>query len=172
MREIKFRAKVMDKGVWAYGMPLPTKFGCGYMLDIKASAYGADFYFSRFTMPFGTAFAIDMETVGQYTGLKDKDDNEIYEGDIIEFWQWLDEEYGTFTFRNQRGKIVSHDGCFWCENNMYTQSMHEVCLSNDYLGFGKDDEMPCDSRGVRLTWDMFGIKIIGNIYDNKDLLEE
>ena len=57
MREIRFRAKRKDTGEWLYWNLLD---GFSYPKEI-----------------------IDEDTVGQYTGLKDKNGKEIYEGDIL-----------------------------------------------------------------------------------------
>lgn len=63
MREIKFRAKTVD-GIW-FGWKLTDPIDMESMVG-----------------------AIDWSTLGQYTGLKDENDKEIYEGDVIKFTVW------------------------------------------------------------------------------------
>lgn len=84
-----------------------------------------------------------------YTGYKDINDVEIYEGDIIRLEGVDDREIGS-TWEHI-GKIVYKRGAFF------------VCYF-DYYADG-DEELICDAQVE------FGT-VIGNIYENKNLLEE
>lgn len=85
----------------------------------------------------------------QYTGCKDANGKEIYEGDLIRLEGVDDREIGS-TWEHI-GKIVYKRGAFF------------VCYF-DYYADG-DEELICDAQVE------FGT-VIGNVYENKELLEE
>jgi uncharacterized phage protein (TIGR01671 family) len=78
-------------------------------------------------------------TYQQYTGLKDKDGVEIYEGDIVQ------SHSEDFENENFVGKIIYDEGSFltWINQN--------------------------DIRGI---WSRNDIEVIGNLYENPELLEQ
>ena len=83
MREIKFRGKRVDDGDWLYGSYISQNLVEG---ERSIRYWGGCNNCDLFEEP------IDPATVGQFTGLKDKNGKEIYEGDVVA----QPDDYGTF----------------------------------------------------------------------------
>lgn len=74
IENIKFKAKRLDNGEWVYGSLIRSTAG------VKERAYIVDNFSS---MSDYSVVGVDPSTVCQFTGLKDCEGNEIWEGDII-----------------------------------------------------------------------------------------
>ena len=89
MREIKFRGKDVDSGKWHYGS-----------LDVYPNGKCDIVVFDDGEI---LEYPIISESVGQFTGLHDKNGEEIYEGDVVCF---IDYTYTPLDGLKQEGYIV------------------------------------------------------------------
>lgn len=128
MRDIKFRGKRLDNGGWVYGDFTRRKSRYAPQLD---TTYGI-------SDEFGTFRAVDQSTVGQFTGLCDKDGKEIYEGDIISAYNGRIKGPVIFDKRGLAFGVPNGP------NEIYQFSMNFL-----------------ESKDI---------KVIGNIYENPELL--
>lgn len=140
MRTIKFRGKKTTNDVWVYG-----SFVCSNDLD-------AAIYYQRGN---GSVNSMDWvyvkpETVGQFTGLLDKNGKEIFEGDIIKM---STATYGDEIFRI--GYEDSHIGAFCLYSDEQENMSRFVSIFGGNYGY-----------------EPFYCEVIGNIHNNKELIKE
>lgn len=146
MREILFRGKRVGDGRWSFGAYIPYESGETCILSKKFSAYGHEA-----TELCGRDNVIP-ETVGQYTGLSDKNGTKIFEGDILKIAKKSDGvgEYYIPPLEYPVNVVVRWDLCSW--------TWETLCADKYYISFPD-------------AWCHFECEVIGNIYDNPELLK-
>lgn len=127
MREIKFRGFNNFNNGWIYGSLVEIYEDCHILKEGKT-------FFDRHTK-------VDKDSIGQYTGLKDKYNNEIYEGDILELTYFDDSKNVMYVSYNDSAKFV------------LIEQVKNLSINMEF--FDKEN-----------------MEVIGNIYEDKELLRK
>lgn len=162
MREILFRGKRVSDGHWVHGLLISI----GGELSMLTSNNGLD-----------RAYPVLSETVGQYTGLTDKNGRKIFEGDIVRYYHHKkslvpvtditpeedhygrDEESG-LPLAYRTTKIIRYKGHVELDPILgMTINLKNRCEWWRNLNY-EDDSINSDR-----------LEVIDNIYDNPELLE-
>lgn len=132
-KEILFRGKRVDNDEWAFGDLIVSKNK--YYIHPQGNSFQVDGVLSRLIV----LHEVKSETVGQYTGLTDKNGKKIFEGDIVKVTTGIEGYKSTYHSTIQEVK--------------YNAKMCGIAV---FLPFDNSD--------------IVEVEVIGNIYDNKELL--
>lgn len=142
-RQHLYRGKYKDNGEWVYGDRITEPYGVviQYYKDNKR-----------------IKAAVIPETIGEWTGLCDKNGVKISEDDIVEY------NDGFYYFK---GKVVFECGAFGiaCED-VIPLDLEYACNNDNFISLW---ELIWNSES--LDSEYVGVEVIGNIHDNPELLE-
>ena len=168
MREIKFRAWDKECGEFIYSDEEDTDAWFGIERG-RLHAYCIHGMTSGSLHEPPEPKVEVLEPPHQYTGLKDKSGREIFEGDIVEFHS---RSYGVFNATiiwNEEKAMFAVTTCYPYKAKQITMPEREWEREHD----------PCDCDGAMyetvftpLGNNLDKIKVIGNVYENPELLEE
>jgi len=150
MREYKYRGlskygRCID-GIWLYGSLVYNERNGSAFIYVRHFAGDEDEYGSI------KPYSVDIETIGQFTGLKDKNGVEIYEGDEL---QW------------EHGSTEQDTGCV----NIVKSSGIVVFDEGGYFAVDSEDYSCTGRPFMSMIIDEFNGEVIGNIHKNHELPE-
>ena len=144
MREILFRGKRVDNGKWVYGSLIDWGGDSSQIYIIPFCEHASSLSLWQWVYKFGVV--VNPETVGQYTGLTDKNGKKIFEGDILQYQP-------EYELRPLRSYVV-YDG-----------------EAHNYPAFDLYSH-EFEANGLQCAHEDYSCEVIGNRWDNPELLKE
>ncbi len=129
MREILFRGKRLGDGEWVDG---------SLFIDDKGEKHEILIGYVNYRV----SWEVDPETVGQFTGLTDKNGERIFEGDIVRY-----------TETHCTGDMICTDSVSFIDGGFYPIPSEFSCGDSYY------------------SYELHSFEVIGNIHDNPELLK-
>jgi uncharacterized phage protein (TIGR01671 family) len=135
-REIKFRGKQKS---WIYG-GVSVFENEATIFDVNCVA--------------NSAYEVDIKSLGQFTGLKDKNETEIFEGDILKL------------------KVAyNFDDDYKNPNSCYNHKLKKVHLPVAFISGCFVLNSDCIPEDEQMIWFWDDLEVVGNVYENRELLE-
>nr|DAK85936.1 MAG TPA: YopX protein [Caudoviricetes sp.] len=149
-REILFRGKRIDNDEWVYGF-----LRCRNYIDVWTPHTWEEEDGSTGEYATVESYQVKPETVGQFTGLTDKNDKKIFEGDIArQTYEVCTQSLDLVGYHIGEVKISKHNGAI-----IYRPYSYDSLYGENHK----------TKRLVNIA--QYRSEVIGNIYDNPELLE-
>lgn len=140
MREILFRGKSESNCEWVYGNPIYDNVSGKHYIVPFGNITESD-KVGQEGCTYCVGFEVIPETVGQYTGLTDKNGKKIFEGDILKDHSFTIDDFSKVVYDTENAQFSLAD----CD---------EICDTMEEWERYRED-----------------YEIVGNVYDNPELLE-
>lgn len=144
MREILFRGKRVDNGEWTEGFYVKCR-GHSYILPVYDMDHGFDERYSEW-------IEADPETICKYTGLKDKNGRKIFEGDVVKGVAYSTDFIGYIIWID----TIAGFGVRYFNKHREPTAWENLSILKAIQRWKHPNE--------------FQAEIIGNIFDNPDLI--